>query len=369
MSFISSFTNLDKRFAWSFLGFMLAAIFGGITIYTEFYRVDNPELVVEILNDTNVLDVKEDVNELKIFYGDVDIKSLNQTLSVLFLRVKNDGGAPILNGYYDNKYPLNIALKDGKFLKAEQTSSTNNYLKTSALPTINSEKTILLPNIILEQGESYTIKILTLHSADSDVEINVLGKIAGVRNIRLSKNNDTEEEMSYWGKVFFGDAWVQLVRFPIYFFGFILLIGLTVAPIASASDYFTKRKRKNIITQYKAYENDKITEKHKLLFEAYVEDGLAPIAETKEILSDKEKLKKIVIKGKSERRRPSDRHPDRLDERHSRDPRRYYRRATIYRLLNSIEGFSENENNEIISNPNIEKLLGKFIDFVVIKES
>ncbi|MFA7518900.1 hypothetical protein [Shewanella sp.] len=238
MSIISSFNNLDKRFAWSFLGFMLAAIFGSLTIYTEFFRVNNPELIIEVLNDTNVLDVKEDVNELKVFYGDVDIKSLNQTLSVLFLRIKNDGGAPILNGYYDDKYPLNLTIKEGKFLKSEQISSTNDYLKSSALPSIDTEKIILLPQIILEEGESYTIKILALHLAGSDVELEIFGKIAGIREIRLSKYIDSEEDVSFWDNVFVGNVFVHLARLPIYFFGLLFSIVLLIAPIAIASDFF-----------------------------------------------------------------------------------------------------------------------------------
>ncbi|ATC95053.1 hypothetical protein [Pseudoalteromonas tunicata] len=377
MTVISSFNNLDKRFAWSFLGFMLAAILGSLTIYTEFFRVDNPELIVEVLNDTNVLDVKEDMNELKVFYGDVDIKSLNQTLSVVFLRIKNDGGAPILKGYYDDKYPLNLTIKDGKFLKSEQVSSTNDYLKSSALPIIDTERSILLPGIILEHGESYTIKVLALHSAGSDVELNVLGKIAGVREIRLTKSIDSEEEISFWSKVIAGDIFVHLARIPIYFFGFIFSIILMIAPIAIASDFFSKRKRRKVIKQYKLYIKEDITDKHEFLFESYIDDGLVPVAEAKETLSDKEKLKKVVRKGLNPEARSHERHPerhdgrypDRYDRSHPDYQRVVYRRAAIYRLLKGVDGFIKDENNEIMPAPHAEDLLGKFIDFVVIKES
>ncbi|WP_281558897.1 hypothetical protein [Thalassomonas sp. RHCl1] len=369
MSVISSFNNLDKRFAWSFFGFMLAAIFGSLTIYTEFFRIDNPELIVEVLNDTNVLDVKEDVNELKVFYGDVDIKSLNQTLSVLFLRVKNDGGAPILNGYYDDKYPLNLTIKDGKFLKSEQISSTNDYLKSSAFPSIDKEKSILLPQIILEQGESYTIKVLTLHSAGSDVELNIFGKIAGVREIRLSKYIDSEEGASFWSNVFVGGAFVHLARLPIYFFGFLFSIVLVLAPISIASDFFSKRKRRKVIKQYKLYIKEEITKKHEFLFKSYIDEGLAPIAEAKETLSDKEKLKKVARKGITPAWIRPERYPDKYDGSPPHYSRALYRRNTILRLLKGIDGFIKDESNEIIPTPHAENLLSKFIDFVVIKES
>lgn len=369
MSIISSFNNLDKRFAWSFLGFLLAAIFGSLTIYTEFFRVNNPELIIEVLNDTNVLDVKEDVNELKVFYGDVDIKSLNQTLSVLFLRIKNDGGAPILNGYYDDKYPLNLTIKEGKFLKSEQFSSTNDYLKSSALPSISTEKSILLPQIILEEGESYTIKILALHSAGSDVEFEIFGKIAGIRDIRLSKYIDSEENVSFWDNVFIGNFFVHLTRLPIYFFGFIFSIALIIAPIAIASDFFSKLKRKKIIKQYKLYIKEDITEKHEFLFKFYVDEGLALIAEAKETLSDNEKLKKVVLKDINLDLQPLEVYLDRHDRKATSYHRDIYSRNTMLKLLKGIDGFIKDEHGEIIVTTHAESLLGKFIDFVVIKES
>jgi hypothetical protein len=251
MSVISSFNNLDKRFAWSFLGFMLATIFGGITIYTEFFRVNTPSVVVEILSDANVLDVKEEINELKVFYGDVDIKSLDQTLSVLFLRVRNNGGAPVLNGYYDKKYPFHITLLEGKFLKVEQLSATNEYLQSAAQPKIKTDKIINLPEVILEPSESYVVKILALHDSNSNIKIDVLGKIAGTKKIKLSPLNSEKTDLSFWQSVFYGGWSIQLTRLPIYFFGFIFGVALIVLPITFASDVITKRKKKWLLLNTK----------------------------------------------------------------------------------------------------------------------
>jgi hypothetical protein len=35
MGLIAKVAQIDRKFSWSFLGFVLAAIFGGIAIYTE----------------------------------------------------------------------------------------------------------------------------------------------------------------------------------------------------------------------------------------------------------------------------------------------------------------------------------------------
>ena len=375
MSVLSSFNSLDKRFAWSFLGFLLAAIFGGITIYTEFFRVNTPSVVVEVINDANVLDVKEDINELSVFYGDVDIKSLNQTLSVLFLRIKNDGGAPILNGYYDENYPFNITLKEGKFLKVEQLGATNDYLISAAQPKIESDKSILLPEVILEPSESYTVKFLALHNSDSSIEIDVLGKIAGTKEIKLKTLNTEDTELSFWGSVFYGDLFVQFARLPIYFLGFIFGLTFVFAPIAMASDAISKRKRKKVVAQYKEYDKGEFTNNHEIIFSTYVYEGLAPLAEAKEALSDKSSWKRILRKGSQHiesdadyQQSPATKLIFEQDER-IYTPASPYRRYRSTKLLKKIGALTKSEDGQIQINKNVEVALGKFIDFVVIKES
>lgn len=370
MSVLSSFNSLDKRFAWSFLGFVLAAVFGGITIYTEFIKVNTPSVVVEIINDANVLDVKEEIKELKVFYGDVDIKSLNQTLSVLFLRIKNDGGAPVLNGYYDKNYPFNIILKDGKFLKVEQFSATNEYLRTAAQPNIAAEKSIQLPEVILEPIESYTIKILALHNSDSRIEVDVVGKIAGTKDIKLKALNAEETELSFWGGVFYGDIGVQLARLPIYFFGFLFGLAFTIIPIAIASDAIAKRKRKRVVEQYKEYAKEGLLDFHDEIFGAYINEGLSILAEAKELLADKRNWQRIVNKGIADTELIETSATRLLLE---KDDRRehpsVYRKYRSSRLIRKIGALSKSEDNEINLDAAIESGLSKFIDFVVIKES
>ncbi|MCF7487106.1 hypothetical protein [Vibrio sp. A2-1] len=371
MSVISSFNSLDKRFAWSFLGFMLAAVFGSITIYTEFFRVDTPSIVVEVISDANVLDVKEDINELKVFYGDVDIKSLNQTLSVLFLRVRNNGGAPILNGYYDNNYPFNITLSEGKFLKVELLNATNDYLKSAALSEIKKDKSISLPEVILEPEESYTIKILALHSASSNIEIDVIGKIAGIKKIQLAPLNAEKTKLSFWNSVFYGDWSIQLARLPIYFFGFILSLFVVIFPIAFASDTITKRKRKKVVMQYKDYSESEPIKFQDIIFDTYISDGLSPLAEAKEMLTDKDSWQKTFKRGSS-RSMENDENSfnsaemNVIEKAERSSP---YSMFQSEKLIKQIGALTKSDEDEIILDVSAELALSKFIDFVVIKES
>ncbi|QSX37860.1 hypothetical protein [Shewanella sedimentimangrovi] len=373
MGVISSFNSLDKRFAWSFLGFMLAAIFGGISIYTEFFRVNTPSVVVEVISDANVLDVKEEISELKVFYGDVDIKSLNQTLSVLFLRIKNDGGAPILNGYYDKNYPFNIILKEGKFLKVEQLGATNDYLRTAAQPKINTDKTISLPDVILEPSEGYTIKILALHSSGHGIKIDVVGKIAGTKKIELRTLNSAGSELSFWGGVFYGSIFVQLVRLPIYFVVFIFVLVSIVGPMVMASDAISTRKRKKVVEQYKVYSKDCLSNYHEVIFKEYIDLGLPALVEVKELLTDKRNWKRLVREvnmdvdsTESLLQSPAARLMIEQEDVINLTPN--YIRRNASRLIRKIGALSKSEDNEISIDEDVESGLSKFIDFVVIKE-
>jgi len=105
------------------------------------------------------------------------------------------------------------------------------------------------------------------------------------------------------------------------------------------------------------------------LFKSYVDEGLTPIAKAKETLSDNEKLKKVVRKGINPVLQPPEVYSDRHDGKHPRYHRDVYSRNTILMLLKGIDGFTKDEHGEIIATTHAENLLGKFIDFVVIKES
>src|SRR5689334_6871850 len=101
MGLIQAFRRIEKGFAWSFLGFVLAACFGGLATYTEFFKSRSAQLEYDLLSNTPVLTTREDVPALKILYENLDIRQTKQMLSVVSLRIRNTGEADILNGHYD----------------------------------------------------------------------------------------------------------------------------------------------------------------------------------------------------------------------------------------------------------------------------
>ncbi|MBK9441418.1 MAG: hypothetical protein IPN53_08935 [Comamonadaceae bacterium] len=380
MSIISNIAELDRKFAWSFFGFVLAVFFGGITVYNEFIKNPNPSLSVQILSDTNVLDVRENVPELKIVYGDVDIKSLNQTLSVVVFKVQNLGGAPILNSYYEEKAVPTLNLTSGKFIKVEQVGATNDYLTTSAQPVLVGQSNLQLPKVILEPGESYTLKALLLHGPRSGLPFKATGKVAGTKEIPVVAVETEGKKESFWLSVVSGSPSTQLARAPVYFFGFFLLLFFIGAPIAFVSDRVQAFSRRRTVKQFKRHYSGEIAIAETKVLGVYQKDGLSPLVRTREVVGDEVKLKRVLMYIDEKRFNshgplvkedgigamypviPGDEVSD-LDLIRSRSS------MLSIRTVRELNIATMSADGACVVDKDLEKFLTKFIDFVNIKQS
>ena len=99
------FNNLDrKKIANALIG-ALGVVASIIGIYTGIFYERKPSISFEVLTKTAVLDVREDVSKLDILYDGKNLKKNNQALSVVNLKVVNNGQADLLHNYYDEKRP------------------------------------------------------------------------------------------------------------------------------------------------------------------------------------------------------------------------------------------------------------------------
>lgn len=374
MNAIEKFANIDKKFSWSFLGFLLALFFGGLTIYNEFIKVHDPQMVVEVLSDTNVLDLRENLPELKILYGEVDIKSVGKDLSVMVFRIKNVGGASILGGFYDANSPVTISLSNGEFLKFEKIGSSNEYLSSSANATKIGPSSIRMPNVIMEPGESYTIKALVIHGARAGTLIKSSGKIAGMRNIPIVRIEPDKENESFWSKVFSGTIGVQAARAPIYFIGFIFAIVVTFVPVIAISDALQERARKKSIAQFRKHTNEAIPDGHEAIFDCYASEGLAPLVRARKILGDLEELKDVLEK-QTQRQRSSNEegvvfvdNADYFFNNH-RSSHILLNRESASRIIKKAAIATIEQDGRVQIDASKERFLGRFIDYITIKES
>lgn len=375
MSLLSSFASFDRKFAWSFLGFVLAVFFGGLTLYNEFIKNPNPQLSVQILADTSVLDVRENVPELKIMYGDADIKSINQTLSVAIFRIQNTGGAPILNGSYDDKLLPTIHLGDGRFIKVEQLSATSSYLTQFGQPLLLDSVRLQLPRVILEPGEAYIIKALLLRGINSTGPFTASGKVAGSREISLVPLQTTKEVPSFWSTSFSGSIGNQLIRTPVYFFGFIALLYAVFGPASFAQDQYMRFTRKRLVKQFETHHAAALSTSQSKVLSAYVSEGLAPLARIRDLLSNDAKLRAAFEQASKLLMPNQTADPAQLDKEQLMMLEEYptmalvlARRRTPIRLLLKLDIVTCGRDGAPLIDKDLAVFLGKFIDYVNIKK-
>ncbi|HEV7669382.1 MAG TPA: hypothetical protein VGS22_12730 [Thermoanaerobaculia bacterium] len=274
MSLSAALNRLDKRYAWSLLGFVLALVFGFLSLYTEFLRDRRPQIRFEVISDASVLDVREKLGNLEIIYDGVDIQKARRSLRVIIIRVTNEGPDDVLKTHYDEKAPLGFRVLHGKLIRAEVLASSNLYLREMLASLGHVADRAVFPPVILEAGEWFTVKSLILHSEGSRPTLEPTGKIAGVREIRRVDSTEAAAEPGFWSQAFSGGPWVQAARLPTYFFGLILVVLGMVAPIATASGALAKRRRRQHVSQFKSMTKLQLTDSDEFIFERYIETDL-----------------------------------------------------------------------------------------------
>ena len=301
MGLRDSLNTINNKYAWSLLGFILALLLGGLTIYLEFFRDRKPDLRFEVVSNTSVLDVREELGKLEIFYDGLDIKKSKQSLRVVVVRVVNPSDTDILLGHYDERVPLGFTVSNGELLRVELLEASSRYLMSNLRVSPPDSLLGVFEPVILESKEFFMFKALILHAQGRTPILSPQGKIAGIRTINLTEQSGTESEKFYWHLVFAGGVWVQAARLISYFFGFIglslgliLLLFAVISPVLFVSGKFTRRKRAKHVKHFRSITNIELQGKDEFLFSGYENNGPDYVHAMGQLLSDKTKLKEAI---------------------------------------------------------------------------
>ena len=209
--------DLDRKFAWSFLGVLLALLFGSITIYNEFIQDKRPSLQYDVLTNTSLLDVKEQVSNLSVLFDGIDIRKQGLSLRVIGVRVLNDSTKDILKGYYDDKAPLGISILTGRIIKNELISASNQYLSDNITLEPDGEKSVIFPSVIIEANQSFTFKLLVLHPQHEIPTLISVGKVAGITSILIKEAYRDKEKTPFLTTTFQGGFLAQAFRLVVLY--------------------------------------------------------------------------------------------------------------------------------------------------------
>lgn len=185
---------LDNTFSWSFFGFWIGIFGFAFGLWTYFHE-PSPELTYEILANTSVIDIKDDIRDLEITYQGKDIHSGGRKLLIIQLRIVNSGKINIQKDFYDSQNsPLGISIGKSQIVqKPIILEASNEYLRESLNFNLSGPNKIELDPVILDAGDFFTVKLLALSESQS-ASLRPMGKIVGMKSIKLKNLYEEGQE-------------------------------------------------------------------------------------------------------------------------------------------------------------------------------
>lgn len=260
--------DIDRKFAWSFIGVLLA-------LFGFWYARENPaSLRIELLSKARVYDIHADVPGLAIFFENENIKEKKQVLTFFTVRLSNPGGKPITQNLFDTTLPFGLQLFKGRAFPPEVVEGSQAYIVQNLKPKLVDGTQIGFEKIVIDAGASFTIRFLVLHAQDEDPFLRPVGKIAGIPFDSLQViAPQAGERTSFWHELISGSLWVHLTRFFGYIASLILLGLAIVLPTIAFESFRSKRRRRRIAARFRQYQGSRDTTYAELLAGIAVDFG------------------------------------------------------------------------------------------------
>ena len=282
---------MDQKFSWSFFGFVLSIVFFAFGLYTSFVYEKKPKLVVQVLSESRVYSVSEDVSKLEIIFEGEDIRKKNQTLSLVTFRIINSGSANILKSSFDTEHLPILSLSNCRIIRADLIRASNDYLQAAAQFIIASNNTCVIINpVIIDPDEFFDLKFLLLHQEGEKPSVQLSGKVAGVSKLQLVSLYSQKDRPSFWKFAFGGNLVVQVIRFVGYFLGAFLILVSIAGISAAVLQRIEKFRRRRFIRRFKAAREMEFTDVDERVFTSYVAKGEIFLVRLSHWLSDEKDL-------------------------------------------------------------------------------
>ncbi|MGS3182167.1 hypothetical protein ACB288_00210 [Aeromonas taiwanensis] len=246
MSKFETLLRHEKKLPYSFVSTILGLVGVIAAIYFSMYYEKKPQLDIEILSQFSALDIKESVDSLDVIYNNNSLNAKGQSLSVVELKVVNNGDAPILRTYYDPESKAGFTVSNGEIPESPLIVSSKTPYKTEEIHLeLNTKNSILLPHVIINPGDYYIIKIIVLHDSNLKPSIESFGVIAGFDSINVLTNLKTEDNRNVIQRFFDGSLAMNIGRFILFgaAFFFSLIMIFIVAEQVSDLKYSLKLKK------------------------------------------------------------------------------------------------------------------------------
>lgn len=250
---MGNYYSLDKKFAWSFSGFIIGIVSLILALYIFYYTLNQNEFDLKLIinQEMNLIELKENLSGLKIIYNDNDILSSDKEIRIITFTLQNDG-KDILQSFYDNTEPYGILFNKSEILNYILLNTNSDYLKKNLLnntnPEMNSKSVnrslLLLNKVIIEKNKYATIKVFLLQSKGvGKIPFTILGKIAGIDKIPIEYASEEKSDDKF-NNLNFSNV---LKLIGIIYTSLIIFMLILIIPIS----YRDSRKKKKVLKSFK----------------------------------------------------------------------------------------------------------------------
>lgn len=287
----SLLAKLENKIYWGIVGTLLTIAFGIMGVYTYFHE-RKPNIQVEVVGESNVLDLHKPLENLTIYFDNEDIQKKNLNLRIINLQISNNGEIDILQSHFDQKMKWGIEISSGKIINDARIINTNSeYLRNTLSPKVVEDNVVEFDKVIFEKGKYFSVEILVLHNKDILPEITCIGKIAGIDKIATEKTWEKKMRHSFLETFFYGGFLINILR-PIAAIIFLILlviaIAITLAKVSGIKDASKQKKRKKEMDNLFGGESQ--DEKIQLIIDSYIHDGLEGLKEIEDYIKDEKRL-------------------------------------------------------------------------------
>ncbi len=160
-------------------------LIGAAIAFYIYFSQTRKAVVVEVLSQTDVLDVRRNVPELSVTYAGADLEARNLNLRIYHIAIRNTGPTDILPSHFDTNIPWGFRVTPGEVITASLIDASSDYLSGRAeAPQVDRyEGRVHVSQVMLDSGTHITYEVLVLHPRDADPEVSALGKISGLAAI------------------------------------------------------------------------------------------------------------------------------------------------------------------------------------------
>lgn len=198
---------------WSFFA-ALSIIFGVTVGYQEFFGGE-PNIFSEITSEINVFDINKPLKDLQINFQGENIQQKSLNLRIYRVKIKNVGATNITQNDFDQNDNWGIRVEGGRVIETRLLDSNSKYIESNVSPSVNNAL-VQFNKIIFDKGDYFNVELLVLHDKDIPPILYRTGKIAGIDE-NGSKISIAEYNQPFFETLFYGNLFVNIIRFLFYF--------------------------------------------------------------------------------------------------------------------------------------------------------